>query len=219
MTTRSRSLVAVIAALFLIVLALPGLAQQPELYIDNPLAYTGVITRAAPNHPPNWQNPDLSMDIATSWPPTAGLYVYFSASHQAPIEEVRGVVVEGGTGSLRLACGSQVVEHGGYEVKIDVFALYSGLWSYMGYVRYTHVDNILVSNGAHILNGTAIGRVTEWFGGTCSDGPHVHVDMWNYNNFAGWVEDTNRDTVLSNDPIGCLGGDLGAPADCLVEAE
>jgi hypothetical protein len=173
-----------------------------EANVVSPFDYTGVVTSYAPSHHVVFGG-DTSFDVAIQGGATGGQNVWFDVRPRAPATGIRGVILSGGANARVPACASGNPAHRGYVVQIEVQALYNGTWTAIGRVKYAHVDNINVNNGAVISNAYRFATVSWSYNGVCSTGPHVHMEPYNYRHYACY---TNRSPFAYYDTLAQLGG-------------
>jgi hypothetical protein len=173
-----------------------------EANVISPFDYTGVITSFAPYHHVVYGG-DTSFDVALQSGSSGGQNVWFDVKPISPATDIRGVVLSGGANSRITACRSGNPASGGYVVQIEVQAYYNGTWTPIGWVKYAHVDNINVNNGAIISNSYRFATVSWNFDGSCSTGPHVHMEPYNYRHYACY---TNRSPFAYYDTLARVGG-------------
>lgn len=173
-----------------------------EANVISPFDYTGVVTSYAPYHHVVFGG-DTSFDVALQSGSTGGTNVWFDVKPLSPATAIRGVVLSGGANAPVSACASGNYYDGGYVVQVEVQAYYNGTWTPIGWVKYAHVDSITVNNGAIISNTYKIAQATWQFGGTCSTGPHIHIEPYNYRHYACY---TNRSPFAYYDAVARVGG-------------
>ena len=174
-----------------------------EASVISPFDYAAVVTSYAPSHHVVFGG-DTSFDVALQGGSTGGTNVWFDVKPYYLATAIRGVVLSGGANAPVSACRSGNYYDGGYVVQVEVQAYYNGTWTPIGWVKYAHVDNITVNNGAIIGNTTQIAKATWAYGGTCSTGPHVHIEPYNYRHYACY---TNLSPFQYYDTIARVGGD------------
>ena len=196
------------AVLFALTLGMAGRARADgsnpyhlEASVVSPFSVTGYITSPAPGHHVVYGG-DTSFDVVTGWP-TAGKDVWFDVRPYYLATAIRGVVLSGGNNAPILACASGLFSDGGYVVQVEVQAYYNGTWTAIGWVKYAHLDNIVVRNGDVISNVSKIASVTASYGGTCSTGPHVHMEPYNYRHYACY---TNLSPFSPTSTLARVGG-------------
>jgi hypothetical protein len=173
-----------------------------EADVVSPFDYRGIVTSTAPSHHVVYGG-DASFDVAIEGMSTGGQKVWFDVEARDPATEVRGVVISGGANARIPACKNGNPASGGYVVQIEVQAFYLGSWTPIGWVKYAHVDNINVNNGAVIANVYRFADATWSYDGSCSTGPHVHMEPYNYRHYACY---TNRSPFAYYESLARVGG-------------
>jgi hypothetical protein len=173
-----------------------------EANVVSPFDYTGVVTSTAPGHHVVFGG-DTAFDVAVQGGSTGGTNVWFDVRPISPATAIRGVILSGGANAPVPACASGNYYDGGYVVQIEVQAFYNGTWTPIGWVKYAHVDNINVNNGAVISNAYRFASATWQYNGSCSTGPHVHMEPYNYRHYSCY---TNRSPFAYYDTLARVGG-------------
>lgn len=158
-----------------------------EADVISPFDYLGVVTSPAPSHHVVFGG-DTAFDVALQSGSTGGTNVWFDIEPRSPASALRGVVLSGGANAKVPACASGNPASGGYVVQIEVQAYHLGTWTAIGWVKYAHVDNINVNNGAILSNVYRFATATWSFDGRCSTGPHVHMEPYNYRHYACYTD-------------------------------
>jgi len=101
-------------------------------------------------------------------------------------------------------------------MQLEVQVLYNGVWTAIGTIWYGHVDGILKNNGDIVTAPTRIAQVSGQYNGstTCSTNPHLHLELWNYAHYAGYVPRAAQSTFTITDALGCWGGENAADLPC-----
>jgi hypothetical protein len=181
-----------------------------EANVVSPFDYTGVVTSFAPYHHVVFGG-DTSFDVALQSGSTGGTNVWFDVRPISPATAIRGVVLSGGANAPITACANGNPASGGYVVQIEVQAYYLGVWTAIGWVKYAHVDGINVNNGAVISNAYRFASATWSYDGSCSSGPHVHMEPYNYRHYACY---TNLSPFAYYDTLARVGGGRLALQQC-----
>lgn len=201
------------------VLAAPGLiwahGSNPShlrAQLISPYGVTAVVTSPAPSHHTVYGG-DLSMDVAIAGG-SAGYAVYFDAKAVSPATAVRAKVLQGGANAPIPACSTY--SQGGYRVQLEIQALYNGAWTPIGQIWYAHIDGILKNNGDILTAPTRFAQVSSQSNGstTCSTAPHLHMELWNYAHYAGYVPRSAGSTFTITDALGCWGGESAEDQPC-----
>jgi hypothetical protein len=185
----------------------PALADGSNPYhleanVVSPFDYVGVVTSPAPYHHVVFGG-DTAFDVALQSGSTGGTNVWFDVRPYYLATAIRGVVLSGGANAPVPACASGNYYDGGYVVQVEVQAYYAGTWTPIGWVKYAHVDNITVSNGAIISNTQQIANATWQYNGSCSTGPHVHIEPYTYRHYSCY---TNLSPFQYYDTLARVGG-------------
>ena len=190
-------------------LGMPGAARADgsnpyhlEANVVSPFTVTGVITSFAPTHHVVYGG-DTSFDVDYPGGGSGGQGVWFDVRPISPATAIRGVVLSGGANAPIVACLSGNPASGGYVVQIEVQAYYNGTWTAIGWVKYAHVANITVNNGAIISNIYQFAKVSTQYDGSCSSAPHVHMEPYNYRHYACY---TNLSPFSSSATLARVGG-------------
>lgn len=173
-----------------------------EANVISPFDYTGVVTSTAPGHHVVFGG-DTAFDVAIQSMSTGGQKVWFDVAPLSPATDVRGVILSGGANARVPACANGNPSSGGYVVQVEVQAYYQGTWTPIGWVKYAHVDNINVNNGAVIAKAFSFATASWNYDGSCSTAPHVHMEPYNYRHYACY---TNRSPFTYYDTLGRVGG-------------
>jgi hypothetical protein len=173
-----------------------------EANVVSPFDYTGVVTSYAPSHHVVYGG-DTSFDVALQSGSSGGTNVWFDVRPLSPATAIRGRVMSGGANARIPACANGQPASGGYVVQIEVQAFYNNTWTALGWVKYAHVDNINVNNGAIISNAYRFATVSWGFDGSCSTGPHVHMEPYNYRHYSCY---TNLSPFAYYDTLARVGG-------------
>lgn len=170
----------------------------------SPYGVTAVLTSKAPDHHTVYGG-DLSMDVAIAGG-SAGYAVYFDAKAVSPATSVRAKVLQGGADAPIPACSTYA--QGGYRVQLEIQVLSGGVWTAIGQIWYAHIDGILKNNGAILTAPTRFAQVSSQSNGqtNCSTAPHLHLELWNYAHYAGYVPRSEGSTFTITDALGCWGG-------------
>lgn len=175
----------------------------------SPYNQTSTLTSKAPTHP-SYFGGDIALDIALGG---SGQPVIFDFNPVSPATSVRGLVLSGG-GNSRLTCKTGRYQDGGYTLEIEVQALYNGSWTPIGKVWYAHLANIRKNNWDYVADLETIADVGPWFDGNCSTNPHVHIELYDNNHYAGYVPRAVGSSVSPNDALGCIGSPLASDQPC-----
>lgn len=178
--------------------------------ILSPFDYTGIVTSTAPGHHVVFGG-DTAFDVAIQGMSTGGQKVWFDARPLSPATDLRGVILSGGANARIPACANGNPSSGGYVVQVEVQAYYAGTWTPVGWVKYAHVDNINVNNGTVIPKSFSFATASWNFDGSCSTGPHVHMEPYNYRHYACW---TNKSPFAYYDPLARVGGGRLSAQQC-----
>lgn len=181
-----------------------------EANLVSPFDYLGTVTSTAPGHHVVFGG-DTAFDVALQSGSTGGQNVWFDVDPLGPATAIRGVVMSGGANAPVPACANGNPASGGYVVQIQVQASYLGTWTPIGWVKYAHVDNINVNNGAVISNVYRFATATFSYDGSCSTGPHVHIEPFNYRHYPCY---TNLSPFEYYDTLGRIGGGRTALQQC-----
>jgi hypothetical protein len=173
-----------------------------EANVVSPFDYTGIVTSPAPYHHVVFGG-DTAFDVAIQSMSTGGQNVWFDVRPLSPATAIRGVILSGGANARVPACANGNPASGGYVVQIEVQAYYAGTWTPIGWVKYAHVDNINVNNGAVISNAYRFASATWSYDGSCSTAPHVHMEPYNYRHYACY---TNLSPFAYYDTLARVGG-------------
>lgn len=176
-------------------------------YLISPFGVTGVVTSAAPTHHTPYLG-DLSMDVSIPGG-SAGYAVYFDGLAVSPATAVRAKVLQGGANAPIPACASGRPADGGYRVQLEVQVYYNGVWTPIGWIWYVHVAGISKNNGDILADPTVFAVVSSQYNPAagCSSGPHVHLELYNYAHYAGYVPRAEWTTFGIYDALACMGGD------------
>ena len=177
-----------------------------DAYINNPFYVTGKINSSAPSHHTPYGG-DLSLDVKPATGTAAGAFVYFKATPRLTGTSVRGRIVSGGSNGLVLACNK--LSDGGYRLKIEIQQKKgTGSWVNTGWVTYAHLSGISITraNNTYVYNGSSIGYISSLYGGTCSTGPHIHMELWNKVHYSGYVSRSVGSTFAASSALACVGG-------------
>jgi hypothetical protein len=203
------------------ILLLPTLAaahgsnpNHLSAYLISPFGVTGKITSPAPTHHTPYLG-DLSMDVSIAGG-SAGYAVYFDGQAIGPATAVRAKVLQGGANALIPACASGRYSDGGYRVQLEIQVYNNGVWTPIGWVWYAHVDGILKNNGEILADPTRFAKVTSQYNSAvgCSNAPHLHLELYNYYHYAGYVPRAEGTTFGIYDALGCLGGAQAEDQPC-----
>jgi hypothetical protein len=153
------------------------------------------------------------MDVAIGGG-SAGYAVYFDAKPVSPATAVRAKVLQGGANAPIPACSTY--SQGGYRIQLEIQVLNAGVWTAIGTIWYGHVDGILKNNGDVLTAPTRIAQVSSQSNGssTCSTAPHLHLELWNYAHYAGYVPRSAGSTFTLTDSLGCWGGSNAEDLPC-----
>jgi hypothetical protein len=173
-----------------------------EANVVSPFDYTGVVTSPAPYHHVVFGG-DTSFDVAIQGMSTGGQKVWFDVKPISPATDIRGVILSGGANARVPACANGNPASGGYVVQVEVQAYHLGTWTPIGWVKYAHVDNINVNNGAVIPKAFSFATASWNYDGSCSTAPHVHMEPYNYRHYACY---TNRSPFAYYDTLARVGG-------------
>jgi hypothetical protein len=181
-----------------------------EANVVSPFDYTGVVTSPAPYHHVVFGG-DTAFDVALQSGSTGGTNVWFDVRPLSPATAIRGVILSGGANAPVTACANGNPASGGYVVQIEVQAFYLNTWTPIGWVKYAHVDNINVNNGAVISNAYRFASATWSYDGSCSTGPHVHMEPYNYRHYSCY---TNLSPFAYYDTLAKVGGGRLSAQQC-----
>lgn len=188
-----------------------------DTMILNPFAGTGRIDAVAtdPTHK-NWWAGDLSIDVAPVDGVAAGTPVIFKATARTPNTSVRGKILSGGNDRLKVVCWTGLPSSGGYFVKLAIEVKQgTGSWQSIGWVVYAHVDaNVAYPNNTYLYDGMPFATVTGMFANGCSTYPHLHVEFYDYNHYAGYVPRAEGSTFPADGTLACVGGSRPPGVPC-----
>lgn len=178
----------------------------------SPFGVTGVVTSPAPAHHTVYTG-DLSMDVAIAGG-SAGYAVYFDAKPVSPATAVRAKVLQGGANAPIPACS--YYSQGGYRTQLEIQVLNGGVWTAIGTIWYAHIDGLLKNNGDILTPPMRFAVVSSQSNGstTCSTNPHLHMELYNYAHYAGYVPRAAQSTFGITDALGCWGGENPEDQPC-----
>jgi LysM repeat protein len=175
-----------------------GTAPAGTLVLRNPFrttptAVTSSGTERPPHHAPFGGN--LACDLDVIGIDSRGVPVFFEA-------EASGVEVQGVVDAIAPTCGSRVIAHGGWYVRLRLQKRAAGgTWQDCNaWVLYGHLDPTDVALGQVVAPGTQVGRLgppppSPEYRSTCASASHTHIEVTR----GSWVED--KDAVITNAPI------------------
>lgn len=95
--------------------------------------------------------------------------------------------------------------------------------THVGWVSYSHLANVAVSNGQWIAPGTLLGTTNMWpYVGGCwevtkPEGVHTHIEAYNNHHYACWTRYAKGQSIGANAKLGYVGSDVtgaGQYAEC-----
>ena len=95
---------------------------------------------------------------------------------------------------------------GGWTVFVDLFT--NGTWE--GWVSYGHLDQVQVTPGHSISNGTVLGKLKNWGYSSCYQvnndaGVHTHIEEWNKYRYACYFPWNSGDYLWYPTTLGWIG--------------